>query len=97
VRIFLAEFGEFGIDHELAIRLVFISLIVLPMRFFSLVKICERLERSNDWFIIYFLLLEFFDKLFCFFSLFLGRGKNSGTILGSNVIPLPIQCRRIMT
>src|SRR5690606_31997709 len=91
-----SELLQFGLDHSLAIRLRSVICIIILMVILRFIKNFIGLYGSHYLSRICLLPVQFFDVVFGQFFLVLIMVKNSGTVLGTYVVSLPIELGRIV-
>jgi len=91
-----SELSDFGGDHHLAVRLPWVVFEIFLMICFSFVERLEWFKLSDYRTIPDPSFRHFTDDFRCFKLLPLGMVVDYGSIIGSNVSPLPIQRCRIV-
>gem|GEM_PF-5534685 len=87
---------ELRSNHESAITLGRVPREIIFVIFLCTVKGRERFDIGRDGGTFLARGIEFCDECFNFLLLFVGRVKDDGAVLSADVIPLPIDLRRVV-
>lgn len=86
-----AKFFHFRLDHIFAVRHIPIPIVVVLVVVFRFVEHREGDDLGYDGFGIRFFFVDLFDVVFRLLFLLRIVIKDGGTILGTHVVPLPVQ------